>query len=256
MHKIFFNSKDGTRFCGVWHVPLKKTSKAIIFAHGITSNKDEEGIFITLAELLKDHGFAVFRFDFRGSGESDGKSVNLTIRSEIEDLSSVIRLVEKKGYKHLGLLGASFGGSIAVLYSSGHQGELKSLCLWNPVLNYEHCFLAPTTEWIKNRINHMRGDFEKQGWTTLGSKKYIIGKSLFIEMEQFFPYKELKKIKIPTIILHGTEDKHVPYTDSKKYTQDQCELVTIIGASHGFHEKGVIEEQALQTTLNFFKDNL
>lgn len=256
MKKITFPSLDGTQLCGVWHLPATKTQKAIILAHGITANKDESGVFVELAELLKNNGFAVFRFDFRGSGESGGKSVDLTIQGEMDDISAAIKKVKSSGYSHLGLLGASFGGGAAILYSSKHQGQLKCLCLWNPVLNYDHCFLHAITDWVKDKVGHMRRDFEEKGWTTLGSAKFVIGKQLFKEMENLFPFKELKKIMIPKIILHGTEDKHVPYEDSKQYSEGVGELVTIVGASHGFHEKGRIQQEAFQSTLAFFKKNL
>jgi len=256
MKKITFPSLDGTQLCGVWHLPANKTQKAIILAHGITADKDESGVFVALAELLKDNGFAVFRFDFRGSGESEGKSVDLTIKGEMDDLVAAVDEVKSAGYVQLGLLGASFGGSITIFYFAKHVGQVHCLCLWNPVLNYDPCFLHPITPWVKNKVGHMKRDFEEKGWTTLGSAKFIIGKQLFDEMEKLFPYKELKKIKIPIVILHGTEDKHAPYEDSKQYIEGVGELVTIVGAGHGFHEKGVIQEKALQSTLAFFKKNL
>lgn len=256
MNKIFFKSTDGTKLCGVWHLPKAPTNKAIILAHGITADKDESGVFIDLAELLKDNGFAVFRFDFRGSGESGGKSVDLTIQGEIVDITAAINKVKSSGYTQIGLLGASFGGGASILYSSKQQEQIKCLCLWNPVLNYDHCFLHATTDWVKDKVGHMRQDFEEKGWTTLGSAKFVIGKQLFAEMENLFPYKELKKITIPIVILHGTKDKHVPYEDSKEYIKGNGEFVTIVGASHGFHEKGRIQNEAFNNTLEFFRKNL
>jgi len=174
MKKITFPSTDGTRLCGVWHIPEVRTDKAIILAHGITADKDESGVFVGIAELLKDNGFAVLRFDFRGSGESGGKSIDLTIKGEMDDLGAAMDEVKDAGCSRLGLLGASFGGGVAILYSSKHVARIKCLCLWNPVLDYDHCFLHATTEWIKNKVGHMRRDFEEKGWTTLGSAKFVI----------------------------------------------------------------------------------
>jgi len=256
MKKITFPSLDGTQLCGVWHLPKVATRKAIILAHGISANKDEDGVFTKLAELLKDNGFVVFRFDFRGSGESEGKSVDITIKGEIDDLTAAVNKVKSTGYTHLGLLGGSVGGSIVTLYSAKNQSQLKCICLWNPVLNYDSCFLHPTSNWIKNKVGHMRHDFEKKGWTKFGSKKFVIGRQLFEEMEKLFPYKELTKIIIPTIIINGTKDNHVPFEDSRKYIHGIGEFIAIVDGDHGFHEKGVIQEKAFQSTLAFFKKNL
>ena len=60
MQKIFFKSKDGLKLCGVWHFLDKPTTKAVVLAHGMTVDKNENGIFVELAELLKKNNFAVF----------------------------------------------------------------------------------------------------------------------------------------------------------------------------------------------------
>lgn len=254
MKKIFFNSVDGTKLCGVWHYPEIKTDKVIILAHGITVDKDELGIFIQLANTLCDNGFVVFRFDFRGSGESDGKSIDITINKEIEDLTAAVNFV-CKFYKRIGILGASFGGGIAALYVEKNQDKIFTLCLWNPVLDYNHCFLNPTTEWLKNRNIKMFDDIKAKDWTTIGSRNFIVGKKLFDEMVDKFPGKKLQKIKIPTIILHGDHDTHVPYTDSKIYSNNFCDLVTIKGSDHGF-QKPPFNQIAIDNTLAFFVKNL
>lgn len=253
--KVFFYSKDGLRLVGIWNIPKSNTLKAIILVHGITVDKDEDGIFIELAELLKENGYAVFRFDFRGHGESEGRSVDMTIAGELLDLDAAVMEVKSKGYKKIGLLAASFGGSIAALYVAQNQEKIRCLCLWNPCLNYDHCFLNPFLPWLRNKIGSMRKDFKEKGWTTLGSRKFKIGKQLFDEMEQLFPYKVVSKINIPTIIIHGDQDTYVPYKDSKKYLKylKEGELVTIKGGEHGFHDIKKHTETANQATLTFFK---
>jgi len=253
--KIFFKSGDGTSLCGVWQEPEIKTNKAIILVHGITANKDESGIFIELSESLKSKGYAVFRFDFRGSGESEGKSVDITIKKEKDDLSAAFSIVENAGYKKIGLLGASFGGGITALWSAINQDKILALCLWNPVLNYDHCFLNPVTDWLKNRNQKIFSDFKKQGWSTLGSQNFVIGKNLFDEMAMLFPYQELKKIKKPILIIHGDQDGKVPVEDSQEYAKDVGNFILIKGSDHGFHESPY-DKQAIILTLEFFFKNL
>jgi len=257
MNKITFTSKDGLSLSGIWHVPTNKSSKAIILAHGITVDKDEYGIFIKLANALQQNGYAVFRFDFRGHGESEGKSIELTVTGEIIDLEAAVKEVINKGYNEIGLLGASFGGGSTALYVSKNQEGIRCLCLWNPVLNYDHTFLNPTLPWLKDKKEYMMKDILEKGWTTLGSKKYVIGKSLFDDMAKFQPYKALENIRIPTMIIHGTSDTKVPYEDSKEYFAllIHGKLLTIENSEHGFHE---IEEtdSVINGTVEFFQANL
>lgn len=258
MSKVYFNAKDGTRLCGIWDLPSNKIHKVIILAHGITVDKDEDGVFTSLSNLLRENSYAVFRFDFRGHGESQGNSIDMTITGEISDLESAYDYVKSQGYKEVGLVGASFGGGVSTLFALKHQDKLKCICLWNPCLNYNHCFLNPTLPWIRNRKEHMRKDLQEKGWTTLGSNKFVIGKPLFDEMATLFPYKELKNIKIPLVILHGNKDTYVPYEDSKEAVvgMKNGSLVTIKNGEHGFHEPEEKMQEADNETLKFFKKYL
>jgi len=252
-NKITFNTTDGLSLTGIWHLPEEESTRVIVLAHGITVDKDENGIFIQLADRLVQKGFVVFRFDFRGHGESKGKSVDMTVMGEVEDLESAIEEVKKKGYTTIGLLGASFGGGIATLYASKHQKDIVALCLWNPALNYDHTFLNPTSPWVRDQKEHMRKDILEKGWTTLGSKNFVIGKALFDDMARLKPFEALKNITIPTLFLHGTNDTKVSFEDSKEYINllSNGKLVIFDGAEHGFH-KDWETKRALDETVAFF----
>ncbi len=256
--KIIFKNKSGLKLAGIWYVPKEKTDKAVILAHGITADKDEFGIFVELAELFKNNGFAVFRFDFRGHGESEGKSVDMTLTGEMEDLEVALNEVKNRDYKNIGLLGASFGGGISTLFVSDYQTEFKCLCLWNPTLNYHHCYLSPTKTSIRKFKAHIKNDIAKQGWAYLYGNTFKIGKALLEEMKYLFPYKALKKIGIPTVIIHGDKDSSVPYEDSQKYIQNLKgihEFVSIKGSGYGFHDEPY-STQVINTTLKFFQKYL
>lgn len=254
MKKIFFQTEHTPLLCGIWHTPKVQTERAIILAHGITDDKDEGVVFLRLAERLTDAGYAVFRFDFRGHGESDGKSIDMTITGELYDLDTAINEVKSHGYTTLGLVGASFGGAISVLYvSSEKEKRISALCLLNPVLNFDHTFLHPLLPWIKEKKDHIRHDLEEKGWAELGSRKFIIGKPLFDEMVIREPYKEMHAIEIPTIIFHGSADKHVPYEDSKEYVDflPNGSFVSIEGSEHGFHDEPYTEN-VIDGVVSFF----
>lgn len=257
MDKVYFKTSDGIELVGAWELPKNPTQKAIILVHGITVDKNEDGIFSELAKLLKENGYAVFRFDFRGHGESQGNSIDMIITGELKDLQAAIELVNKD-YKELGLLGASFGGSIGSLYISKNKDKFKCLCLWNPILNYDHTFLTPTLPWLKDKKEQMKKDLEEKGWTEIGSRKFKLGKRLFEEMKRFYPYQSLREIDMPILIIHGDRDTHVSYEDSKKYVDylKQGKLITIEGAEHGFQDNKEHRERVLEETLKFFRENL
>jgi uncharacterized protein len=258
MEKVFFKTSDNLTLCGIWQVPQKETKKAIVLAHGITVTKDEEGIFPELSQMLVEKGYAVFRFDFRGHGESEGKSVDMTITGELDDIAAAVTEVTKRGYEELGLLGASFGGGIASLYAENYQTLLRALCLWNPCLNYEHALINPTLSWISERNEARKEEIETQGWTTIGSRRFVIGKPLYEEMYKTFPYQALSHIIIPTAIFHGTEDTYVPYEDSVEYANSLLngEFYSIENGKHGFQEPKEQRQEVLQKTVAFFTKNM
>lgn len=261
MNKIFFKNKSGLKLCGIWHFPKNKTDKAIILAHGLTVDKEEQGIFEPLSNRLQENGYSVFRFDFRGHGESEGNSIDLRVDGEIEDLESTINYVKVEGYSEFGLLGASFGGGIVPLLSQNILNQISAICLWNPSLNYHHILLDPIVPHYIPFKKIWEKDLREKGYTEMGRVKVKIGKKLFDEMKILKPYEALKKIIMPTIIVHSIKDTYVPYEDSKEYVKflENGELITIENLGHGFQEgdpENYKTNEAILKTLEFFKKHL
>lgn len=257
--KVFIKTNDGVELCGIWEMPSDKTNKVIVLAHGLTVTKDEDGKFSELSQLLTLNGFAVFRFDFRGHGESEGKQEEMTIAEELIDLGTALTVVREKGFTDVGLVGASFGGGVSILYVATHSDAVDCLCLWNPCINYDHTFINPYLPWLKDKKESMQKDFQAKGYSEVGSRKYRLGKSVFEEMKNLFPFEEMKKIKVPTMIIHGDKDTYVPYEDSKEYFEslsDPKEFVTVPNGEHGLNNTPEEKKLTDSKTLEFFKKYL
>lgn len=251
--KIYFNS-DGLKLCGI--LTRQETDKCIILCHGITVDKEEDGIFTNLADKLAKKGLAVFRFDFRAHGESEGNSIDLTITGEKKDLEAAYELLRKLGYKQFGILAASFAGGAVSLFTAEHP-EIKALVLWNALIDYESA-LNPTLAWPRKNFGpEAQKNLETQGYMEIGSSKYRIGRKLIEEMKKIKPWQELKKTKIPMLFIHGDKDTYIPYKDSVNYAKMFNAKIEIIqGAEHGFHDNKEQEEKADNTTVEFFTQNL
>lgn len=252
MKKIFFETKDKLKLCGILEEPKIQTDKCVILAHGITVDKNENGLHKILAKELVEMSIASFRFDFRGHGESDGNQEDMTIKGELEDLRSTYELINKS-FSRISLLGASFGGGITTLFAATNKYKINSMCLWNPVLNYEHVFLKPYLPWLKDIKEKIKTDLEKQGWTKLGRSGFKTGNKLFQEMKNSKPFLELNKINCPVLIIHGDKDTKVPYKDSADYLNvfPNAKLITVKNAEHGFHQPLELKI-AIDETVNFF----
>lgn len=253
--KVFFKTSDGLKLCGILSTPKIKTQKCIILCHGITVDKEEDGIFTDLAKELVKEGFNVFRFDFRGHGESEGKSVDMTIKGETEDLGFAVKFLQEKGYKEFGILGASFGGGAVSLFTSSHPETVRALALWNAGIDYSSK-ITPVTPWGKKYFGKPAFDrAEKFGFTEISSKKFKVGKNLMDEIKILEPWKGLTKVNNPILFVHGNKDSFIPYSDSVKYSKlfKNAKLVTVEGSEHGFHDNPKHAEEANRVTIKFFK---
>ena len=201
--------------------------------------KDEDGIFVELAENLTNNGFAVFRFDFGGHGESDGDSVDLTVTGRERDLAAVIKFLQGPGYENFGITVTSFGGGAVSLFIAENRKLIKAVVFWNHAIDYRS-ILEPELAWPKKNLGpEAMEKLRKQGHIEIGSRKFKVGKALFAEIKQSEPLKKIKKIEIPTLFIHGDKDSYVPCEDSVKYSKllKNAGLEIIKGGEHGFHNK-------------------
>jgi len=252
--KIYFTNTDGLRLCGILTKPNKETQKCIVLCHGITYTKEEGGIFTELAKRLADNGFAVFRFDFRGHGESEGNSIDLTVTGEKEDLEAAVKFLRDLGYKGFGITAASFGGGAASLFIGENKNLIKALVLWNVIIDY-HSILRPELPWPKENFGEeAMKKLERQGYIEIGSRKFKVGEALFAELRQLEPWKGIKNLEIPILFIHGDKDSYVPYGDSVKYSKlfKNAKLETIKGGEHGFHDNKKDSDKADKKTIQFF----
>src|SRR3989344_5175207 len=125
---------EGQRIAATLHTPRAKTKACVILVHGFSGDKDTEGSsdsFPVLAKALAERGFAVLRFDCRGSGESEGRFEETTLTREVSDLKRSIAFDKEQGFEHIGVTGASLGGAVALL---GYDNSVECLALWFPGL--------------------------------------------------------------------------------------------------------------------------
>jgi len=256
--KVFFKTSDGLNLCGILSISKQKTDKCIILCHGIGNvDKDEDGIFTQLTKKLTDAEFAIFRFDFRGHGESEGKQIEMTVTGELLDLEAAAEFLRNKRYKNFGILGASFAGGAVSLFTNRNQDCVKGLILWNALIDYQS-MINPVTNWEKKHWGRKAFDRAEQiGHAEIGSSKYKMGKALARELLVLKPWRLLKNVNVPILFIHGDKDDHVPFEDSVKYAKMlNAKLITIKGATHGFHEKPEYSKQADRATIDFFKKYL
>ena len=119
--EVNFVTEDGVKIAA-WFIPADKSNDTrctIIVCHGYPGNRSR---FIDIVPALHRAGFSVLMFDFRGNGESTGRT---TIgRKEVNDLNSAIKwLCESKPNSSLGIgvIGFSMGGAVAIMAAARNK---------------------------------------------------------------------------------------------------------------------------------------
>lgn len=70
--RVTFHNARKQNLVGILHRPAIKSHAAAILCHGMESSKESEKI-VTMSRRLAERGILALRFDFAGSGESEGK---------------------------------------------------------------------------------------------------------------------------------------------------------------------------------------
>jgi pimeloyl-ACP methyl ester carboxylesterase len=245
-------SADGHRVCAVH---LKSSSDClVILSHGISTDKNEEGIYSDFARFLSP-AFDSLRFDFRGHGESDVPSIECTVMGEVLDLMAVLRWARSLKYVHLLHLATSFGASVTLLAMSKFQPiGLRAIAFWNPVISYKHTFIEPTVSWARAFFNH--ADLKELAYrrhTLITDTEFEIGPKMAMELIYLDPAATAWPRSLPLLVVHGENDSVVPYKDSAEYARrsgDCVELSPIPGVDHGFDNR---VSEVFQLTAEWFR---
>lgn len=99
----------------------------------------------TTAALIAKKGFYVIVYDRRGEGRSIDSSATITFTEAINDLD---HLMEKYKIKKAALIGHSFGGIVATLYTSARPEKVERLILVDALFSqqetYDHILTSIT----------------------------------------------------------------------------------------------------------------
>ena len=132
---LTFKNKNKKELVGILHLPQKEKPPLVLICHGFQKTKTDRK-FVFLARELAKAGFAIFRFDFEGCGDSEGDPKEITFLNEVEDLKMAINFVlanSDLNSKNLAIVADSSGAIVASLFAKDHP--VKTLCFWNPAFN-------------------------------------------------------------------------------------------------------------------------
>lgn len=251
MEKQIYFDNECQRLYGMIHIPEGKGPwPAVALCHGFTGHRNEShSVFVKLGREMAKHGIAVLRFDFRGSGESEGLFEDMTVQSEISDAKVALDFLANYpdiDTNRIGLLGYSMGGLVAV-YVGPADPRIKAMALWAPAAGMADIVKVS----CENASCDLRGRYDLHG--------YVVGPEFCRRIHELEPLKTIKSYKGRLLIVHGTQDKTVPPADSEKLFEVAVapfkERELIEGADHTWSSEA-FEKAVIDITTNWFRKNL
>lgn len=230
--------------------------RIVIMSHGITGDRDEEGVHSRFAHLLSEQGFDSMRFDFRGRGKSAMASRDATISGMMLDFMAVVDWA-RKGYAGLFHVATSFGAAITLLCARRFSfADFSAVAFWNPVVDFERVFVHPSTEWGRKYFGHVDlQDIPRQAGIPLSNGKITVGPPMMMELVVMTPRETAWPPSPPLLMVHGDADGCVPFEDSQSYAGSNAASATLYrlpGVNHGFGER---LSEACAVTLDWFNEN-
>lgn len=229
--RLFFLDPHGNRVASILTTPAGGTDRIAVLCHGFLSSKTSS-TNKALTRLFVDRQIATFCFDFFGQGESQGPFEQITTTLAVAQANQAIDLMKGKGYRHLGLMGSSFGGLVAILTAS-RRTDLACLALKCPVVDF---------------AEELRLEFGDEGlalWQETDTIPNIMGGPDRIRLNYAFyedclhqiAYNPARSITTPTLIVQGDKDEHVPLHQSQRLhdaLRVKKHLELLPGADHQF----------------------
>lgn len=235
---------DNINLFGTLITPKNNYDKVVFIVPG--SGKDTRHSHFLLTEYLLKNEIAVFRYDERGVGKSEGKNdVFYTINDMSNDFQAIVNeliTTDKFINKKIGFLGHSYGGLVTI---EAIEKGLKCdfIIQWaTPVEKISELFKYQIKTEINKQEKNLQYDNDEIKFRVIDSISNIIERNktlddktlrnvIYIEMKKygykkndfgwfitFSSYLELlkkdyittyKKITIPTLYLIGTNDNYV-----------------------------------------------
>ncbi len=197
--------RNGLRIRGI---AMHKTGERLpiaIVCHGFMANAQTVMQYV---RFFAHHGYAAFTFDFCGGsvvgGKSDGRTVDMSVLTEVEDLRAVVEYAAAQSYtdeQSITLMGCSQGGFVCALTAAQLKTRINKLVLFYPA------FCIPDDA---RRGKMMFAKFDPSNppaQVYCGPMK--LGKRYITDVITMDPFLEILPYAGDVLIVHGTKDNIV-----------------------------------------------
>ncbi|MCU0608147.1 MAG: alpha/beta fold hydrolase [Chitinispirillaceae bacterium] len=219
----FVEWKNGLKTLrGSVQVTRQKGAPWLICCHGFTGQRmGPSYLFVHLSRALALQGVSSLRFDFGGSGESDGLFSDMTIATMQADLLSAVRMIRRRfAPSRLILFGHSLGGMVAALCV--RDAKFDGLVLLAPV--------GDPAGLIRRRTAVLDAGPNEQGFYENGAHELS---SAFLDgLRIADPVRSMiSDFRGKLLVIQGDSDASIPVSEAGRYSLAASEA----GIENVFH---------------------
>jgi len=267
--EVFFrNEAQDLDLAGMLFIPDGEGPfPAVVIIHGSRGSYRDRNWYLTLSSYMQKNGVAVLLPDKRGCEKSDGDWYTSSFEDLATDTLAAIDFMKSQEIvevSHLGIIGLSQGGVIASVVAS-QSSDLDF------VINMVGQSVTQHEQLLHEGNFAMRETGYLPGISNLFSHVYtfvfenITGKEWYNAVGNFDPLPYWRKVNIPVLVLHGSDDHNVPSVESKARFEvlgkDNIRVIMYEGSGHGLEDPPgagdhYIREEALSDMLDFITTSI
>ena len=177
----------------------------VVYLHGFASSPQS-----TKARFFAEK-FAHARVPFAAPALDAGDFQNLTVSAQLQ----IVDAAASKGERPV-LMGSSLGGYLAALYAAQHPRSVDRLILLAPAFRFQE-------RWRARLSPQELEQWKQQGWAPIyhyrAKADQRLGYRFLEDAAKFDPTPDFHQ---RALILHGTEDKVVPYQGSYDFALEHA----------------------------------
>lgn len=274
----FKNEQDLEINCKLFAPKNNMRCPLVLIAHGFKSFK-EWGFIPYLGESFANAGIMAISFDFSLNGIKDPKIMTYdiekfarnTVSQEIADVKCIIDSITSDDCKifdevtsiwngEIILLGHSLGGAVSLL-SAKKDNRVSKLIMWAAISRMDRYTDRQKEMWKKQGYLDFKISATKQIMRL--NVTYLEDKEKFDK--EYNLLDAARELKIPTLLVHGTQDISVRMVEAEEYIEafDEKYLTPVIiektghgfGVDHKFKRTNERLELAIKETIKFIKNN-
>jgi len=273
MADTFHFTLNKTKLFGqIWKPNQPKA--VIVLVHGMGEHIQRFADFV-IPELVANN-YAVVGFDQFGHGKSEGKRGHCPSYDVLMTMVDVVfaKAQEEFPNKPIYLYGHSMGGNLVLNYALKKEANLKGVIATSPFLRLAFeppkwkmaigkllLKIAPATalpsELEVEAISRDKNEVARYKADALVHDKISPMYSFPIMEQGEWAIKNADKLKVPTLVLHGTGDRIIDYKASEEFCNNS-ENATLKLFEDGYHElhHDLCKEEFMQTILTWLNTNL